>query len=466
MAKTTLSTIKNWFKTGLKPTQLQFWAVFDSFFHKDEKIPVSSIEYLQNYLNAKAEKEAFEVHIDHYGSPLINLGDLAAIPQNEISNNQRRYVHSEGVDYFYDVTLVAGDLAPTDQVGGTGFWMRGAALVEVIDTLVSTETEKPLSANQGRVLQDFIGANTALFADYILLSEKGTANGVAILDSNGKIVDSQLGDLAITDVITPTETTLALFQTNNANYTYQKGDLIIIDDGSGNLSHYIFKGGDKTLSASYSLLNATKIPISAVIGLQAALDGKAGLDNSNAFSKLQSFLGGSVATDIMQIINSTSGEKGEINLQPTGGLRLTKDRVSFIEFLYNFATNGIVRSFTFPDKNGTIALMSDLAALAPKTKPTKTINNVTQYTAILEDKDKFLVFTTAIDFIVPANLFAADDEISARNKAAGDVTVVDGAGMTVQVVSSQSKLVPQFGFFGLRFETTTVSGLLGQLKPI
>lgn len=110
--------------------------------------------------------------------------------------------------------------------------------------------------------------------------------------------------------------------------------------------------------------------------------------------------------------------------------------------------------------------MSDLAALAPKTKPTKTINNVTQYTAILEDKDKFLVFTTTIDFIVPANIFAADDEISARNKSAGDVTVVDGAGMTVQVVSSQSKLVPQFGFFGLRFETTTVSGLLGQLKPI
>ena len=466
MAKTTLSTIKNWFKTGLKPTQLQFWAVFDSFFHKDEKIPVSSIELLQNYLNNKAEKEAFEVHIDHYGSPLNSLVDLAAIPQNEISNNQRRYVHSEGVDYFYDVTLVAGDLAPTDQVAATGFWVRGAALVEVIDILISTEAGKALSANQGRVLKDFIDANTALFVDYILLSEKGTANGVAILDSNGKIVDSQLGDLAITDVITPTETTLALFQTNNANYTYQKGDLIIIDDGSGNLSHYIFKGGDKTLSASYSLLNATKIPISAVIGLQAALDGKVSLTGNESIRGFKTFIETILnEKNLLLKYGALSGIPGYMRVGASDSKTFVVS--NGLESLYLKFTNlTTARNFEFPDKAGTIALVSDLAVLAPKTKPTKTINNVTQYTAILEDKDKFLVFTTAIDFIVPANLFAADDEISARNKAAGDVTVVDGAGMTVQVVSSQSKLVPQFGFFGLRFETTTVSGLLGQLKPI
>ncbi len=63
MAKTALSTIKNWFKTGLKPTQTQFWALFDSFYHRDEKIPFSSVDQLAEYLDKKAEKEAFEIHL-------------------------------------------------------------------------------------------------------------------------------------------------------------------------------------------------------------------------------------------------------------------------------------------------------------------------------------------------------------------------------------------------------------------
>jgi len=175
MAKTTLNTIKNWFKTGLKPTQLQFWAVFDSFFHKDEKIPVSSIELLQNYLNNKAEKEAFNIHLTdaaahvglfdlkvdeveglglseanytaiekeklskfdelHYSAPVNDLLELAAIPLAERATKQRRYVHSEGSDYFYDSTLAVGDLAPTDQIGGLGFWMRGANTPASIDDI-------------------------------------------------------------------------------------------------------------------------------------------------------------------------------------------------------------------------------------------------------------------------------------------------------------------------------------------
>lgn len=49
------NTLKNWFKTGLKPTQAQFWASWDSFWHKDESIPISSVENLTTVLNAKAE---------------------------------------------------------------------------------------------------------------------------------------------------------------------------------------------------------------------------------------------------------------------------------------------------------------------------------------------------------------------------------------------------------------------------
>ncbi|MDM1548696.1 hypothetical protein HX096_12615 [Empedobacter falsenii] len=49
------TTIKNWFKTGLKPKQDQFWAQFDSYWHKSESLPISSITNLGNLLDGKAE---------------------------------------------------------------------------------------------------------------------------------------------------------------------------------------------------------------------------------------------------------------------------------------------------------------------------------------------------------------------------------------------------------------------------
>lgn len=57
MAKQTLNTLKNWFRTGLKPTQTQFWDWIDSFFHKDDNIPSSQVEGLQGLLDAKVDKK-------------------------------------------------------------------------------------------------------------------------------------------------------------------------------------------------------------------------------------------------------------------------------------------------------------------------------------------------------------------------------------------------------------------------
>ncbi len=53
-----LNTIKNWFRTGLKPTQTQFWAAFDSFWHKEEQIPLDKIDGIQNVFDNKVDKVA------------------------------------------------------------------------------------------------------------------------------------------------------------------------------------------------------------------------------------------------------------------------------------------------------------------------------------------------------------------------------------------------------------------------
>ncbi len=50
MAQQDLATIKNWFKTGLIPTQAQFWDTLDSFVHKTEGIAIGAITGLSEFL--------------------------------------------------------------------------------------------------------------------------------------------------------------------------------------------------------------------------------------------------------------------------------------------------------------------------------------------------------------------------------------------------------------------------------
>lgn len=57
-----LAEIYDWFMTGKKPTQPQFWASWGSFWNKGEQIPQSSISGLPGVLNAKAEKAQFDAH--------------------------------------------------------------------------------------------------------------------------------------------------------------------------------------------------------------------------------------------------------------------------------------------------------------------------------------------------------------------------------------------------------------------
>lgn len=60
MAIVSLNTIKNWYKTGLKPTQAQFWDVWDSFRHKSDKVPFNEIEGMDTLLLSKADAAVVE----------------------------------------------------------------------------------------------------------------------------------------------------------------------------------------------------------------------------------------------------------------------------------------------------------------------------------------------------------------------------------------------------------------------
>jgi hypothetical protein len=57
MAYTDRNTLKSWLVRGAKPLASQFASWIDAFWHKDDKIPASAVDGLQNALNAKADSE-------------------------------------------------------------------------------------------------------------------------------------------------------------------------------------------------------------------------------------------------------------------------------------------------------------------------------------------------------------------------------------------------------------------------
>lgn len=70
---TPINTILNWFKTGLKPTQAQFWSSWQSFWHKDETIPQNKIENLQQSFDNKLDTEA-STYVNISGFEVIRAG--------------------------------------------------------------------------------------------------------------------------------------------------------------------------------------------------------------------------------------------------------------------------------------------------------------------------------------------------------------------------------------------------------
>ena len=58
-----ISTLRRWFSNFMKPTQEQFWAWLDSFWHKSEKIPMTSVEGLESAIQGTATAEQLQSHL-------------------------------------------------------------------------------------------------------------------------------------------------------------------------------------------------------------------------------------------------------------------------------------------------------------------------------------------------------------------------------------------------------------------
>lgn len=136
-------TVKEWFKTGLKPTQAQFYSKFDFLRWKDEKIPITDIDDIENILAEKADAEVLENH-------LTDAGAHADLFNAKEDKNQKG---------------VAGGYAPLDELN-----KLAVQYLNIVNDLVTGGSDSLLSAEQGTVLQTQIDAiNTLLTSDDINL---------------------------------------------------------------------------------------------------------------------------------------------------------------------------------------------------------------------------------------------------------------------------------------------------------
>ncbi|WP_241279798.1 hypothetical protein [Chryseobacterium cucumeris] len=60
---TPINTILTWFQSGDVPTETQFANSWTSFFHKDERIPMASVDGLSSAIQGKMDREVFDSHL-------------------------------------------------------------------------------------------------------------------------------------------------------------------------------------------------------------------------------------------------------------------------------------------------------------------------------------------------------------------------------------------------------------------
>lgn len=181
MAVRNLSQLKGWFKRGMYPTESQFGDWLDSFFHRDDKIPVGSVDGLAEAINGKAEKSSVDTlsqsvttvsqqaiaadqkaqqAIEEAGNIISTLRDGVAPAGDTLAKLYALIQTINEVLHSDDVTLdtvqeIVAFIKNNKDVIDTISTSK-VSITDIVDNLLSTAANKPLSANQGKVLKQII----------------------------------------------------------------------------------------------------------------------------------------------------------------------------------------------------------------------------------------------------------------------------------------------------------------------
>ncbi|MEP0265428.1 hypothetical protein [Dokdonia sp.] len=123
-----INTIKDWFRNGLRPTQTQFWATWDSFWHKDEKLPIESIEGLQDTLDTIQENNTTDAYtgsfIDQSGKEFSVVNGLITLVNSIYDDFKNGLTHHYTFNEISNSTFV-------DEIGPVNGIVQGNIDVSV-----------------------------------------------------------------------------------------------------------------------------------------------------------------------------------------------------------------------------------------------------------------------------------------------------------------------------------------------
>ncbi|HCY81553.1 MAG TPA: hypothetical protein DHV22_08115 [Xanthomarina gelatinilytica] len=172
MAVTALNTIKNWFKTGLKPTQAQFWATWDSFWHKDQNIPQANITNLQQDLLLKQDKEGL-----HAVATSGDYNDLENLPGGIVEVNTYEDIPLEEGTYLINTELPSNPPEPPYELSlNTNLYRFDDGYRYKLKELVSV-SKAIITRN---VVGDEITPSTKVFKDFFYINTSGELIGECI----------------------------------------------------------------------------------------------------------------------------------------------------------------------------------------------------------------------------------------------------------------------------------------------
>lgn len=128
----------------------------------------------------------------HYKPPLQGLVNLSAILKENIEDKERRYVEDEYSDYFYDAEATSGDVAPTNQVGGVGWWVKAYTGVGNVGDM--TKAEFMEVAGQVKDSLRLNGEEASFYVtafDFAALQTTVNAHALAIADNSTAILGKE-----------------------------------------------------------------------------------------------------------------------------------------------------------------------------------------------------------------------------------------------------------------------------------
>ena len=122
---TTIETLKQWFSNLKKPTQEQFWAWLDSFWHKSEKIPMESVEGLDKLVEGTASAEQLNNHLnDSNAHKALFDKKVDKVEGKELSSNDFTNEYKEKLDALHPTDT--SKLLPKGGYEGTGKELKDA----------------------------------------------------------------------------------------------------------------------------------------------------------------------------------------------------------------------------------------------------------------------------------------------------------------------------------------------------